>query len=526
MHTKCGKPNQKRRTNSRTSDINFIPESQANSFESDLDRLISNLARTNGFKGEYLQSEYKSKYLDPKGVTPVQRENAAIEKWQVTELKNSTTNVRLLFGDADFSWATSDSFQKKAAQFIADVLGPLRYPDILFLGSGHTNGASTRVRRGPDAAILKHTGEAHVTPRALQHWLQYANNSKLSGQTVMIQESSVMFTVPKATDIDRVACKEPEINMLLQRSVGTHIRRKLRRKGIDLNDQTINQGLARDALHLNLATIDLSAASDSITRQLVFNLLPFEWWWLLDDLRSHSVIIGEDTHELEMFSSMGNGFTFELESLLFWAIARTCMYFSGIKGRLSVYGDDIIVPCTIAPRLARVLSWFGFKVNTKKSFWNGPFRESCGGHYHRCYDVTPFYLKEPIRNKTDIIRILNQLLYWDGRGWGFITEPEVLSFHKKWSRIIPAILHGGVDPMDPTSLVTGDSPRMRLVPKTRRLKYPAYAAMLCWFTKRELTEYPLTLDIRQEVRLVPRPHAAGTVRTTWTPYLLQDGDTV
>jgi hypothetical protein len=526
MFTKCDKPNRKRSKSTRTFDHNYIPEPLAQSFEAELNELISTVSATNGFKGQYLAHEYKSKFRDPEGVSSDEREAAAIAKWQLTERKNCSTNTRLLFGDEDFGWVTSDVFQSKAASFVAEVLGPLRYPDILFGGSGHTNGASTRVKRGPDAAILKHTGKAHVSSMAVKHWLQFASNSKLSDQCIQIMDSSVLFTVPKATDIDRVACKEPEINMLLQRSVGSHIRRRLRRKGINLNDQGVNKQLAQDALHLGLATIDLSAASDSITRQLVFNLLPFDWWHLLDDLRSHSVIVGEITHELEMFSSMGNGFTFELESLLFWAIARASMYFSGVKGRLSVYGDDIIVPCAIAPRLARIFHWFGFKVNSKKSYWSGSFRESCGGHYFRSYDVTPFYIKEPVRTKMDIIRLLNQLFYWDARGVGFISDPDILKFHKKWSRLIPRSLHGGQDPMDPSSLVTGDMPRKRLTPKLRVIKVPQHAALVCWFTKREVMEYPLTLMSRQEVSYRMTPQPSWTVATTWDPYLMLRIDAV
>jgi hypothetical protein len=118
----------------------------------------------------------------------------------------------------------------------------------------------------------------------------------------------VLFTVPKSSEIDRVACKEPEVNMFMQRSVGAHIRRRLRRVGVDLNDQTVNQHLAKIAVDQGLATIDLSAASDSITEQLVVNWLPPEWFLLLNRLRVHNVDVDGTLHPLQMFSSMGNGF--------------------------------------------------------------------------------------------------------------------------------------------------------------------------------------------------------------------------
>jgi len=516
--------NRNQRKNTRTPDCNFIPVAQARAYEAELDQLVDHLSTSDGFKGEYLGIQYKSKYCDNSVNSPIHRKRATIVKWQKTELTNCTTNQRIQLGEVDFGWTTSDRFQTKVRQLISTVLGPLDYPGILFQGSGHTNGASTRVNRSSIAAIEKHTGEAHVSSTCLKHWFSYACGSKLAEQVnLKIQESSVLFTVPKSTDIDRAACKEPEINMLLQRSVGTHIRRRLRKtpEGINLNDQSINKDLARSAVQNGLATIDLSAASDSITRQLVIELLPTEWWSLLDDLRVHSTLVDDEVHELEMFSSMGNGFTFELESLIFWAIAKATKYLSGKKGKLSVYGDDIIVPSTIAPRLARIFSYYGFRVNPDKSFWTGDFRESCGGHYHRNLDVTPFFLKEPIRYKTDIIRTLNQLLEWSGRGWGFFTNPLAAVFHRKWSKIIPQSLHGGQDPMDPSALVTGTPPRMRLVPKMKKIKYPHQEALVCWFTKREtMGIIPLSFDVRKHVYFVMKSQSYWTVRTSWTPYVI------
>lgn len=504
-----------------TPDANFIPPTVGPAFQRELDILVQDLSEELGFKGKYLKESYLSKYNDPKGTTPEQRKANAIAKWRSTELRNRTTNQRLLLGGADFGFATSDQVIRKARSIIADTLGPLVTEDILLGQTGHTNGASTRIKRSPSASIKKHTGEAHVSSSALNYWLEFCRETRLNDQSTKLQEHSVLFTVPKATDIDRVACKEPEVNMFLQRSVGNHIRRSLRRKGINLNDQSINQRLAESALADGSATIDLSSASDSITEQLVVELFDPDWWTLLNDIRVKTVEVDGDIHALEMFSSMGNGFTFELESLIFWALTRSIMYYSRVRGKLSVYGDDIIAPKAIAPRLARIFLWFGFIVNPKKSNWTGVFRESCGKHYHRSRDVSPFFLREPVRGKTDIIRILNRLLEWDGRGWGFLITASVYSFHKKWSQIIPRSLHGGQDPSDQTSLVTGTKPASRLVARKRPIEFPQSAALDCWFTKKEsMPESALAFDVFEEgpFKIVPQPEY--TVRTTWDPYFL------
>lgn len=487
----------RRKLRDKTKDPDYLPKHIARAFEDEITDLVSSFA-TDGFKGMYLHREFRSKYRDPELVTPEQRRSAAIEKWLLAERRNSTTNLRLFLGDVDFGWVHSDDLLRKARSYVSDVLGELEYPAVI-CGGSHTNGASTRVKRSPQAAIAKHSGEAHVSSSAYKHWLMVSFGTILESQEVSIQETSVLFTVPKSTEIDRVACKEPEINMFLQRTVGDHIRRRLRKKGINLNDQTTNQRLAGTAVRDGLATIDLSSASDTISEQLVRELVPFDWFCLLDDLRVKATIIDGEYHELNMFSSMGNGFTFELESLLFWALARAIAFYSNTKGTISVYGDDIIVPCSIAPRLARVFAWLGFKVNSKKSFWTGKFRESCGKHYYCGCDVTPFYLREPVRTKRDVMRLLNRLLEWDGRGWGFFLTEEASAFHRKWSSIIPEFLWGGVDPDDPSALVTGHRPRKRLVPKNRDVEYCHSAALVCWMTVRESS----ITGVEQRVRAEP-----------------------
>lgn len=474
-----------RRHKSRGRNPNHLPVHVAQAFQKELVNLVDSLASSGGFKERYLKNELTSKYADPAGVSPEERRSAAIQKWKATEQTNQITNQRLYIGDEDFGWTTSDKLLSFAARKIKSVLGPLDYPKCLFQGN-HSTGASTRVKRSPSAMIEKYTGKAHVSQTAVKHWLQFASSSKLSDQVLTVNESSVLFTVPKATEIDRVACKEPEINMFLQKSIGSHIRKNLRRAGINLNDQTVNQEMARTAVRDRMATIDLSAASDSITTMLVMRLLPYDWYSLLDDLRVKTVEIDGEVHEVEMFSSMGNGFTFELESLIFWALAHAIKFYSRCKGKISVYGDDIIVPTIIARRLARTFSWFGFRVNAKKSSWTGKFRESCGSHFYGTWDVSPFYIREPVKTKSDVIRLLNRLAYWDSREVGFITDNSILSFHQKWSNIIPRNLWGGQSFDDINSLVTGHRPREKLLELPGDpIQVDETARLTCWFTNRE-----------------------------------------
>lgn len=203
--------------------------------------------------------------------------------------------------------------------------------------------------------------------------------------------------VPKTAKTDRAIVVEPSLNGMFQMAYGDYIAKKLRRWGIDISDQTYNQRLAREgSITGELATLDLSSASDTVASGLLAHLLPLPWFQLLERLRSRSVTYKGKEILLSKFSSMGNGFTFPLETLIFYAISSSVTESLNGVGAVMVYGDDIIVPSTCAPTLAKVLVELGFSVNTDKSFWDGPFRESCGKDYYYGADIRPCYIKETI----------------------------------------------------------------------------------------------------------------------------------
>jgi hypothetical protein len=220
-------------------------------------------------------------------------------------------------------------------------------------------------------------------------------------------------TVPKSSKTDRVIAIEPTGNLFLQKGVGGFFRKRLKSVGVDLDDQTINQSYAAKAYTDDLATLDLKSASDSISKELVKQLLPYDWWSFLEDLRSRSALMPDGSVSyLEKFSSMGNGFTFELESLIFWALGRALLDSELPGGVLAVYGDDIIISRSCAPELIKLLAFVGFEVNEEKSFVDGEFFESCGKHYFRGYDVTPCYQKEVVDTLPEAIRFYNRVYRW------------------------------------------------------------------------------------------------------------------
>ena len=448
------------------------------SITSEFIQRIESLPRTS-IKTDYLIEQYLSKFVSQDTDPPAVRRTRAINKWLATERNNEATNVRILTFHEEYQVLPRVGFRRFVdwtRALIETTIGAVPPLDTL-IGS-FSGGASTSRDRKTSYPAGKYLGKAHATPAAHALFLQLFED-EMPGWAgfrdhLVIEEvaGNVMFTVPKKADIDRCACKEPDINMFLQKGAGNHIRRSLRAVGINLNDQSINRSLARHgSITGELATLDLSSASDSVSSALVELLLPECWYTLLEALRSPITVIDSIEHQNEMFSSMGNGFTFELESLIFWALAKATAYHRGVSGVLSVYGDDLIVPVAMAQDLVWVLGLFGFEVNTDKSFWFGSFRESCGGHYYNGLDVTPFYLKAPIQELTDVMHIANSLRQWADFGEGFnILDPMVYDTWAWLRDMVPSKFWGGRDLSNKLRLVTPDSPRLTLRQRKRDIR--------------------------------------------------------
>jgi len=222
--------------------------------------------------------------------------------------------------------------------------------------------------------------------------------------------------VPKKTDVSRTIGVELNGHIILQQCMGNLIRAKLKRFGLNLNSQTRNQHLARLAKTFGLATIDVENASNTLSIETVKSLIPRDWFCVLDAFRAKRG--ANKKHNLykhySMFSSMGNGFTFELESLIFYAIAvcvsrRITQRYD--RRLVSVYGDDIIVPNDCYDGMKSMLRVYGFSVNIEKSFASGLFYESCGADFYDGSAVRPFFVRRHIRTVRDAYFLCNSLLF-------------------------------------------------------------------------------------------------------------------
>lgn len=365
--------------------VYFSNSLQQRDLHLEVQRIIEELPSDGGefCRVEYLKSTLLSKFADPDPELSTLRSEAAYAKLRATESRNRET-VRRIKTPSVVHGVSTSALLFTARRFIIECLGDFDI-DELFSRAEFSNGASISKRRGESSKYEKFDGGSAVSDSALPYLLTLVKGSSLLKGYFLYQqltgggwaksESNQLFTVPKSNDIDRVAAKEPDWNMFFQKGIGSMIRSRLKRKNIDLNDQTVNRELARaGSIDGRLSTLDLSAASDSVTEELVYQLIPRDWFVHLSSLRSNLGRFPDGSiHKWILMSTMGNGYTFELESLIFWALSKSVAYHFGVAGRISMYGDDFIVPTDMTDQLVEFLGYCGFQVNTDKSFTTGFF---------------------------------------------------------------------------------------------------------------------------------------------------------
>mgnify|MGYP001037204028 CR=1 FL=1 len=387
----------------------------------------------------YLRSECFSKFQTSNQAED--RKRVAIDKFHKAESLAEDANSRLVD-----PWTRPNLTQRvwrRARALVHDILGPFPWESFPW-ACGFGPGASGSLRRADASHQKKWVASTHITAKAIPYYAAFKAWSTLDlPHKLVVVEANRVTTVPKSYKTDRVIAIEPDWNMFFQLGVGGLIRQRLQRWGILLREaQEINRGLAKLGSWTNsLATLDMSMASDTVSLALCEALLPDDWLKVLLDLRSdYGILPDGDVVRYSKISSMGNGNTFELETLLFYVLTLAVCG-NGNRARVSVYGDDIICPSEHADAVVDVLKQAGFTPNLTKSFSDGPFRESCGGHYWRGTDVTPFYLRQPPSCQNDLIVLNNSIVTWlaarESRDLGMFRD-----VYQYVRRMVPRSLRG------------------------------------------------------------------------------------
>jgi hypothetical protein len=306
----------------------------------------------------------------------------------------------------------------------------------------------------------------------LPNWRFYDQYSDIDFLEPGAEMPVKVITVPKTLKTPRIIGIEPTVMQYMQQSIlpilldalqpsnGLHARDDFLAHVIGFNDQSPNQRLALEgSLKQELATLDLSEASDRVSCRLVEEMLR-DWPHLSKAVfatrSTKADVPGHGVQTLSKFASMGSALCFPIEAMVF-----TTLIFLGIekalntpftrkslkrfKGKVRVYGDDIIVPVEYVQTVVDSLESYGFKVNSRKSFWTGKFRESCGKEYYDGQDVSIVKVRAMFpahrSDATGVISLIafrNQLYfagYWATVQW---LDDEIRRVIKHFPVVLPS----------------------------------------------------------------------------------------
>lgn len=382
------------------------------------------------------------------------RKNEECREWSYPTGRLTEAEAIALGEAKSFLWSVCNP--DKVVDGIHTPQVPLLSPASVDPGCGFGPGANIGARSGDPYGKLAITELTYTDPTLLVLFQQAARWYPLWSEQELfrsqrwgsreVQGSRLSF-VPKTADITRTICTEPLLNMFFQKGISAVLEARLREvTGIDLRWQPDkNRELARiGSIDGSYGTIDLSSASDSMSRQLVREFFPRQFVSWLELTRSpYTTLDSGEAVELQMVSSMGNAYTFPLQTLFFTSLVVGAYRVLDIPvryprghrlGNFAVFGDDIIV-CERAYKLVcRLLSHCGFTVNDDKSFNTGHFRESCGRDYYCGHDVRGVYLKK-LLDDADCYSAANRLYRWCAKHevWLFETLEYL---HKRCKRTL------------------------------------------------------------------------------------------
>jgi hypothetical protein len=350
--------------------------------------------------------------------------NAAVTAFEVAEESCKVTNSAYdaLFNDPFFLGVEFEKQARRVKRFLSAVLGSSEEAFKSFVKKlpsavRVTGGATATTSRIKSRPYQKLTKEVVCSENAVPYLEYVRNHGGYAAPRFTVHNVNRIEFVSKNSRTHRTIACEPAGNVPLQLAFDSYAKTRLRRFGIDLSSQVLNQELARQgSLDESYATLDLKSASDTVAFNVVQYFFPKYWRGFLSDVRTpcyDSKTLG--TGRYHKFSSMGNGSTFAIETLLFSAACYAVSGFPNQRNatktkRWNVYGDDIVIATEFTEPLVLLLARMGFSVNVEKSFYSGPFRESCGMDWWRGINITPFYLRSQDTQKTTISHNVNGLV--------------------------------------------------------------------------------------------------------------------
>lgn len=384
----------------------------------------------------------------------IDREKAAAEMWWADERQCRRTNQKLVAirnrfekGDKPLKWGYELA---RMAKFCRFVLGDA--PDLPAILS--------RARYGPGASVGVSGDSTHYASK-LMSWDCNEAAVDLAVDSLALDKGAweaIGFDARESTNPDAVAGfkrearrvvidsvvnhdkllfvfknakalrsigAQPTLSGMLQLGIDAEVKDLLTSVGVELDNQELNQKLAfegsRDWRQTNpWCTLDKSSASNLVAKLLPGLIFPREWSKLLWKVRTPNYLapdfMGGGIHAYEMYAGMGNGTTFSVESLIFAAIAFAVSEVEepamcGKSRVFAVYGDDVILRRNAVDKYIQLAEYLGFRMNIEKSFYEGPFRESCGADYWDGVNIRPAYVNgETDLNELELVGVHNTIM--------------------------------------------------------------------------------------------------------------------
>jgi hypothetical protein len=275
---------------------------------------------------------------------------------------------------------------------------------------------------------------------------------------------SRVISVPKTQKTPRVIAIEPSTVQYVQQGILEKLMHHIHSSFLDgfigTRSQEPNQLLAQEGSEtLNLATLDLSEASDRVSSLLVKTLManhPLSREGVFSCRSQRASVPGEGVISLSKFASMGSALCFPFEAMVFLTIIFLAIEkeqghrftkvrdFFPFLGRVRVYGDDIVVPVNYVHTVVDLLEHFGAKVGRPKSFWNGKFRESCGKEFYDGHNVSIVKVRrmfpkqrQQVAEMVSLVELRNQMYSfgnWKTASW---LDGQILRKFSFFPNVLP-----------------------------------------------------------------------------------------
>lgn len=260
----------------------------------------------------------------------------------------------------------------------------------------------------------------------------YRKSSECSCIQYAMCDTLKHVSVPKSWKIERGVTPNTTIGSFYAAGLGEYMADRLRLCGLDISSLQDTHGFLAKKYSVSRThvTADLSAASPSILWEHCVRVFERPWLNAMNFGRLRYTILGGDRILNPVFAGMGIGFTFPMQTLLFYCILCSIKKLVGCSGRVSVYGDDLIYPSRMHSVVACVFPKINFIINKDKTYVSENFRESCGSDFYHGCTVRPYSFEgsTSIPNRHNLTATIHKLVNGLRKKWDDLEIPQTLKY--------------------------------------------------------------------------------------------------